>query len=231
MAMVSGLLLKMDGNIEHTVINNKEFESVRKNIRDGCRVEAVRINNEIVMYVDEYGKYKSAINQFATFVFRHFLKIQDTIHGNALFLGSTNEHGYNKKISAQNYKKIEELVDYFKDYLDKRFFGIKEKENMNDWFSKNTTAENLYVTQGNLNGTINMVVHRKDLAADCRKLLDKYKNSIIKYAVTCTNIGILSWINVEIECENNKIESQIIDDWQPIVEKYLPNENNESEDE
>ena len=65
-----------------------------------------------------------------------------------------------------------------------RFFAREEKKKMEDWLSVNTYGENLHVTQGVLDGSINMVVSSIEMADACRELMYKYKDKIQKYAVT-----------------------------------------------
>lgn len=94
-----------------------------------------------------------------------------------------------------------------------RFFAREEKKKMEDWLSVNTYGENLHVTQGVLEGNINMVVSSIEMADACRELMYKYKDKIQKYAVTYSG---WPFINVQLEFKGDNCredEYKLINEW------------------
>ena len=98
-----------------------------------------------------------------------------------------------------------------------RFNPVQERDRMNSWLSVNANkAENLYVTHGALNGTINMVVTSDEMGEACRELMNQFKNDIVKYAITYS--GFI-FINVELELKTREQENKLIDIWDSYFNK------------
>jgi hypothetical protein len=91
------------------------------------------------------------------------------------------------------------------------FLGKLQKEKMENWLSSHTSGENLYVTNGTLNGSINMVITSNEMADVCRDLMYEYRHEIIKFAVTFS--GWAPFINVELEFKNKENEISLIKAW------------------
>ncbi len=98
-----------------------------------------------------------------------------------------------------------------------RFNPLLEQDRMNKWLGVNAAkAENLYVTNGELKGTINMVVTSDEMGEACRELMNKFKDKIVKYAITYS--GFI-FINVELQLENVEQENELIDIWDSYFNK------------
>lgn len=84
------LIVRTNGKCEH--VENTGLKSMQEAV--GGYIEHVTINHEVSMFVNEEGRLNNLpINHFATLVYGSAHKTRETIHGDVVFTGATNEEG------------------------------------------------------------------------------------------------------------------------------------------
>lgn len=84
------LIVRTNGKCEH--VDNTGLMSMQDAV--GGYIEHVAINSEVSMFVNEEGRLlELPINHFATLVFASAYQTHDTIHGDVVFTGATDDEG------------------------------------------------------------------------------------------------------------------------------------------